>query len=290
MLLNEIKTIFHKELDALYPSEEVNSFFYVLLEELLGLERFILAVRPDYVVSREEEQPLFEALSQLRLQRPIQYVVGRTSFMGLDFIVKEGVLIPRPETEEVVQWVLDMTAENTDFESKSSTFNLLDIGTGSGCIAISLAKNLANAKVYGLDVSELALAVASKNAQENDTAVQFIHTDILGLDSLGMKFNVIVSNPPYVRESEKSEMQPNVLLYEPENALFVPDNDALVFYKSIVKFAATNLENKGMLFLEINQYLGKETVQLLQAHDFSEIELRKDMYGNDRMLKGKIIQ
>ncbi|QCX00278.1 peptide chain release factor N(5)-glutamine methyltransferase [Aggregatimonas sangjinii] len=288
MLLNEIKTIFHKELDALYPSEEVNSFFYLLLEELLGLERFILALRPDYVVSKEEEQPLFEALSQLRLHRPIQYIVGQTNFMGLDFMVKEGVLIPRPETEELVQWVLDVTAEDPVFKNQNSAFNVLDIGTGSGCIAILLAKKWTDAKVYGLDVSESALAVARKNAQENEATVQFIHSNILSLDSLDTKFDVIVSNPPYVRKSEKVDMQPNVLQYEPENALFVPDNDALKFYKAIVDFAATNLENNGMLFLEINQYLGKEAIQLLQGHNFSEIELRKDMYGNDRMLKGKI--
>ena len=285
MLLKEIKKIFHKELDADYAKEEVDSFFYLLIEALLGLERFILALQPNYVVSKNEEQPLFEALSELRLQRPIQYIIGKTSFMGLDFVVNESVLIPRPETEELVQWVLDVITENSKFSNQHGELNILDIGTGSGCIAIALAKNNANAMVYALDISETALAVAQKNANENKVVVHFVQGNVLNLDAFEVKFDVIISNPPYVRASEKVEMQPNVLEYEPGLALFVPDENPLVFYKAIVDFASTNLTENGFLFLEINQNLGKETKALLEAYNFSEIELRKDIFGNDRMLK-----
>lgn len=287
MLLKEIKSIFHKELDTLYPKAEVDSFFYLLIEALLGLERFILALRPDYIVSKEDEQPLFSALSQLRLQQPIQYIIGNTSFMGLDFMVDESVLIPRPETEELVEWVLDVLVKESGVGMQDSELNILDIGTGSGCIAITLAKNFPLAKVYALDVSKMALAVARKNADKNDVIVNFIEADILALEPLDVKFDVIVSNPPYVRESEKAKMRPNVLEHEPGTALFVSDEDPLVFYEAIAHFASNHMAAGANLFLEINQNLGKETKQLLEAHNFSEIELRKDIFGNDRLVRCK---
>ena len=286
MLLKEIKTIFHKELDALYPIEEVDSFFYLVVEELLGLERFILALRPNYVISKEGEKLLFEALSQLRLQRPIQYIIGKSSFMGFDFIVNENVLIPRPETEELVQWVLEGRLKEADFGIQDSELNILGIGTGSGCIAISLAKSISNARVYAIDVSEDALAVARENAKNNEVSITFIQDDILSLAGLDVNFNIMVSNPPYVRESEKAQMQKNVLEYEPDSALFVADEEPLVFYSAIAEFAQRNLTKNGKLFLEINQYLGKETKRVLATENFSEIEMRKDIFGNDRLLKG----
>ena len=283
MLLKEIKLIFHKELDSLYQKEEVTSFFYILIEELLGLERFILALQPNHIISKEEEEPLFLALSKLRLQEPIQYILGKTEFMGLDLMVNEDVLIPRPETEELVQWLIDEVRSDADSTSKIS---ILDIGTGSGCIAISLAKSLPNARLYALDVSEKALHVAKQNALNNAVEVTFLHADILTLKNLENKFDIIVSNPPYVREVEKTQMHENVLQNEPDMALFVPDENPLKFYKAITNFAIENLNSKGRLFLEINQYLGKESKQLLEDHNFSEIELRKDIFGNERMLKG----
>ena len=289
MLLKEIKSIFHKELDTIYSKDEVDSFFHLLIEELLGLERFVLAVQPQHVVSKEEEQPIFEALSQLRLQRPIQYILGKSEFMGLDLMVNQSVLIPRPETEDLVRWILEVV-QSTKYEvqsesNKNNQIRILDIGTGSGCITVSLAKNLPDAKIYGLDVSELALAVAQKNAIQNGVTVSLIHADILTLKSLDQSFDIIVSNPPYVREQEKAEMHNNVLNHEPELALFVSDEKPLVFYEAIAAFAKKNLKPRGKLFLEINQYLGKETEQLLTDHNFSEIELRKDIFGNERMLK-----
>ncbi len=299
MLLKEIKTVYHKELDALYAKEEVASFFYIVIEYYLNLERFVLAVQPNIIISKEEEQPLFEALSQLKLQRPIQYIIGKTNFMELDFVVNETVLIPRPETEALVRWVIEYVREvkcetrrkkraKETVTSKVAALQILDIGTGSGCIAITLAKNLPNTKVFALDVSENALSIAQNNALRNDVSLEFIPADILRLTGLEDAFDVIVSNPPYVRESEKKEIQSNVLDHEPGLALFVPDDDPLLFYKKIVEFAENNLNKKGSLFLEINQYLGEETKSLLKTTIWNEIQLRKDMYGNDRMLMGTL--
>ncbi len=284
MLLKEIKNIYHKELDALYPTEEVDSFFYLTIAHFLSLERFILVLKPDLIINKEEEQPLFETLAQLKQERPIQYILGTTEFMGLNFKVNENVLIPRPETEELVRWILtECHAE----PSRSTKLRILDIGTGSGCIAIALAKNLPRAKVSALDVSEEALEVAKENAKENEVDIEFIHADILKIDLLKVKFDIIVSNPPYVRILEKKKMNYNVLGNEPEIALYVADENPLIFYKGIAEFAKSNLNKNGLLYFEINQYLGDETRSLLKR-DFSEIELKKDMFGNFRMLKGKL--
>ena len=282
MLLKEIKNIYHLELDPLFPKEEVDSFFYLVIDHYLGLERFVLAMQPNLVVSKDQEEPLFYALSQLKLERPIQYILGKAHFCELGFRVDENVLIPRPETEELVYWILKEVQKRSFREG----LRILDIGTGSGCIAISLAKNLPNAKVYALDVSKEALRLARQNARDNGVDIVFLETDILSAEALKDEFDIIVSNPPYVREMEKVEMKNNVVRHEPGLALFVPDRDPLVFYKKITHLAMGHLMKNGMLFFEINQYLGKEMEQLLQANNFSEIELGKDMFGNDRMLKG----
>jgi len=286
MLLKEIKLIFHKELDSFYPKEEVTSFFQLLIAHYFDMERFVLAIQPEMVISKEQETPLFEALSKLKLHEPIQHIIGSTHFMDMNFKVNKNVLVPRPETEELVRWMID-EIQGTKYEVQNEKLRILDIGTGSGCIAISLAKNLPEAKVYALDVSSDALEVAKKNAHLNDVNITFLNQDILELESLEERFDIIVSNPPYVRELEKTEMHTNVLEHEPDLALYVSNDNPLVFYKAITDFAVKNLTKGGALFFEINQYLGKETKQLLIDHNFSEIELRKDMFGNDRMLKGK---
>ncbi|MEO9511351.1 MAG: peptide chain release factor N(5)-glutamine methyltransferase [Flavobacteriaceae bacterium] len=293
MLLKEIKTIFHQELDILYPEEEVNAFFYRLIEHYLKLERFVLVLQPNLTISREEEQPLFEALAELKLQKPLQYILGVAHFMDLELKVNKNVLIPRPETEELVEWILNecLVERPSTERAGSRDLNILDVGTGSGCIAIALARKLPNAKVYAMDVSEGALEVAKSNAELNQVEINFFRADILKLELQPKpkpKFDIIVSNPPYVRELEKNEIKKNVKDYEPSLALFVPDDDALLFYKAIVTSAEKYLMEKGSLYLEINQYLGKETKALLEAHNFLEIELRKDLFGNDRMLKGKL--
>ena len=282
MLLREIKNIYHSELDAIYKQEEVDSFFYLVIGHYLDLERFVLAIKPHLVVTKAEEQPLFEALGQLKLEKPIQYILGSTEFMDLEFKVNENVLIPRPETEELVRWIID------DFEKiENKEINILDIGTGSGCIAISMAKYLKNAKVDALDISEKALEVAKENAFLNKVEVGFIHTDIFKLEYLEEKYDIIVSNPPYVRMLEKEQMTSNVIENEPGLALFVKNKDPLVYYRKIGEFAKLNLKKEGCLYFEINQYLGEETKALLE-NDFSDLELHKDMFGNYRMLKGKL--
>lgn len=282
MRLRDIKDIFWQELQPYYPREEVNSFFYQLVEHYLGVGRFILVLDPGYQISKEKEQPLFEALAQLRQEIPIQYILGKAYFMELAFHVNKQVLIPRPETEELVRWILDDRREMTTSPA------ILDIGTGSGCIAISLAKYWPAAKVTALDISVAALEIAKENARQNSVAISFILADILADFETESSWDIIVSNPPYVRQSEKRSMSNNVKLYEPETALFVPDDSPLLFYEQIARIATGNLKAGGVLYLEINQNLASETRNLLQSHNFFEIELRKDMFGNDRMLRAKL--
>ena len=250
------------------------------------MKRIDLALHPDLVFSEAEIVVWNSILEQLKLEIPVQYLLGKTSFYGLDFEVNENVLIPRPETEELVEWILSNNLIIQKSNPETSGLKILDIGTGSGCIAISLAKNIPNATVFAIDVSEKALATAKKNAEHNAVEVTFINQNILETEDLRQQFDIIVSNPPYVRNLEKEEIKKNVLDNEPHLALFVEDNDALIFYKKIAELAQKNLSENGQLYFEINQYLGKETVDLIEKMNFKNIELRKDIYGNDRMIKG----
>jgi release factor glutamine methyltransferase len=282
MKIKEYRSQFIQELTPIYDAGEAESFFYLILEEKQQLKRIDLALHPDLNFSEEEIVVWNSILEQLKKEIPIQYLLGKTSFYGLDFEVNENVLIPRPETEELVDWII-----NTNLKiQKSGNLKILDIGTGSGCIAISLAKNIPNAEVYAIDVSEKALATAKKNAALNNVNVTFISQNILETEDLKQQFDIIVSNPPYVRNLEKEEIKKNVLDNEPHLALFVEDNDALIFYKKIAELAQKNLSERGQLYFEINQYLGKEMIDLLEKMNFKNIELRKDIYGNDRMIKG----
>jgi release factor glutamine methyltransferase len=284
MKIKEYRTQFIDALTPIYDAGEAESFFYLILEEKKQLKRIDLALHPDLAFSEEEIAVWNSILEQLQQEIPIQYLLGKTSFYGLDFEVNENVLIPRPETEELVEWVLS----NNLIIQESKNLKILDIGTGSGCIAISLAKNIPNAQVFAVDVSEKALATAQKNAQINTVNVTFINQNILETEDLQQQFDIIVSNPPYVRNLEKEEIKKNVLDNEPHLALFVEDNDALIFYKKIAELAQKNLVPNGQLYFEINQYLGKEMVELLEKMNFAAIELRKDIYGNDRMMKSTI--
>ncbi|HLV37959.1 peptide chain release factor N(5)-glutamine methyltransferase [Xanthomarina sp.] len=288
MRLKEIQNIFHTELDGIFGANEVSSFFNILISHYLKLNRIALVLEPDLTISKNEEQPLFEALSRLKVQEPIQYIISETEFFGLPFKVNEHTLIPRPETEELVTFVI----ESSRFKVQDSRpLTILDIGTGSGCIAVSLAKNISNAKVYAIDVSEEALKIAKHNAELNKADIHFFKVDILNsstwnLEFKDLEFDIIVSNPPYVRHLEKKEIKNNVLNYEPHLALFVEDDNPLQFYEAIANFAMDNLNKKGCLFFEINQYLGNETKQLLQDKGFTDLELKPDIFGNNRMLKG----
>lgn len=295
MLLKEYRSTFLEELSALYDEKEIESFFYIVLESFHKKKRIDLALNPAMEMDAIELLRWESILSDLKKQKPIQYILGETEFYGLPFLVNENTLIPRPETEELVEWIISDNDELRQPQSvKSSKLNVLDIGTGSGCIAISLAKNLPNAQVSAIDVSEKALATANKNAEINKVNVNFINVDILNVTDLSelpsssfhlpTPIDIIVSNPPYVRNLEKEEIKPNVLEFEPHIALFVEDNDALLFYRKIAELAQKNLSKNGKLYFEINQYLGKETVELLENLGFTTIELRKDIYGNDRMI------
>ncbi|CAM3865166.1 peptide chain release factor N(5)-glutamine methyltransferase [Flavobacterium sinopsychrotolerans] len=288
MKIKEYRTQFIQELTPIYDAGEAESFFYLIVEEKHQLKRIDLALHPDLVFSEAEIVIWNSILEQLKQEIPVQYLLGKTSFYGLDFEVNENVLIPRPETEELVEWILKRQKLNPETSGESQNIRILDIGTGSGCIAISLAKNLPNATVFAIDVSEKALATAKKNAENNSVNVTFINQNILETEDLGQQFDIIVSNPPYVRNLEKEEIKKNVLDNEPHLALFVEDNDALIFYKKIAELAQKNLSENGRLYFEINQYLGKEMIDLLEKMNFAAIELRKDIYGNDRMVRASM--
>ena len=284
MKIKEYRSQFIQELTAIYDEGEAESFFYLILEEKRLIKRIDLALDPELVFSEKEMEVWNSILEQLKLEIPIQYLLGKTSFYGLDFEVNENVLIPRPETEELVDWIIKENAKIAGFKD----LKILDIGTGSGCIAVSLAKNIPNAQVYANDVSERALATAKKNAAINKVDVTFITQNILEIADLKQQFDIIVSNPPYVRNLEKQEIKKNVLDNEPHLALFVEDDDALLFYKKIAVLAQKNLVESGLLFFEINQYLGEDMIALLEKMNFKNIDLRKDIYGNDRMIRATI--
>lgn len=284
MKIKQYRTQFIKELAPFYDAYEAESFFYLILEDKHQLRQIDLALNHELTFSENDFVVWDSLLAQLKQEVPIQYLLGKTSFYGLDFEVNENVLIPRPETEELVEWIINENA----VENKSKKIKILDIGTGSGCIAISLAKNLPNAEVYGFDISKKAIETAKRNAINNKVDVTFLFQDVLELEELRCKFDVIVSNPPYVRNLEKEEIKKNVLDYEPHLALFVDDNDALIFYRKIAELAKKNFLENGKLYFEINQYLGKEMTDLLEKMNFKNIELRKDIYDNDRMMKGSV--
>ncbi len=279
--VKELKTTLKIKLEGLYPQTEIDSFYAILTEFYFNLKRVDIILNPDLLVDKTKFE---NAIIDLINQKPIQYIIEETEFFGLPFLVDKNVLIPRPETEELVQKILN------DYKLNSKKITLLDIGTGSGCIAISLAKNLKNAKISALDISEKALQIAKKNAVNNKVTIDFILNDILNLKfnskilEENSKFDVIVSNPPYVRDLEKQEIAKNVLDNEPHLALFVKDDNPLLFYDKIADFALKHLKKNGKLYFEINQYLGDETVALLIKKGFKNIILQKDMYGNNRMI------
>ena len=280
MKIREYRNKFIETLTPIYDSGEAESFFYLVLEDQKNLKRIDLALHPEAVLSGEEVAFWNQILEKLKQYIPIQYIIGKTFFFGLEFEVNENVLIPRPETEELVDWILKNNPKN-------AALKILDIGTGSGCIAITLAKNLPNAAVSAIDVSKEALATAQKNAKSNNVSVEFLWQNILETDDLNQQFDLIVSNPPYVRNLEKEEIKQNVLDHEPHLALFVDDHDALIFYRKITELAKENLTQNGQLYFEINQYLGEEMMDLLESNGFQQMELRQDIYGNNRMVFGR---
>ncbi len=286
MQLTTYRTQFVNSLSAVVDEAEALSFFYLVVEQVHQLKRIDLALEPTYTITEAQWQQWESIRLRLLKQEPIQYILGSTSFYGLPFTVNPAVLIPRPETEELVEWILKSFALNRQ-PITDNRQQLLDIGTGSGCIAIALAKNLPEAQVSALDVSAKALEIARLNAQHNGVQINFICQNILETTKLDQQFEVIVSNPPYVRELEKHEILFNVLEHEPHLALFVADEDPLLFYRKIGELAIDSLTPTGSLFVEINQYLGEATLQLFRQIGFTQVELKKDLYGNDRMIRAR---
>lgn len=281
MQLQKFKKRFFLELANSYPETEIQSFFTILIEFKLNLTRIELALQPIIEFNKKDLSFFQKALINLKNNIPIQYIIGETTFFGLTFIVNPHVLIPRSETEELVDWIIKDSKNRIQLK-------ILDIGTGSGCIAITLAKNIPSAEVFALDISTKALEIAKLNAKTNNVSIQFIESDILNLHKLAHTFDIIVSNPPYVRELEKDKMLKNVLENEPHLALFVKNENPLLFYKKITELAKTHLNKNGNLYFEINQYLGNETLDLLQSNGFKKIELKKDIFEVDRMIKATI--
>ena len=299
MNIRSLKTYFFSELQTIQEDSEIESFFFILTEFLHNLKRIDVSLHPDFEVSELDLEKWQTIISELKTEKPIQYITGEAWFYGLRFEVNENTLIPRPETEELVEWIVESQKSKVESQKlnsqnliiqKSNNLTILDIGTGSGCIPITLKKEIPYSFVYAIDISEKALETARKNAFDNQEEVNFIHQDILTSQHLNIStsqhllFDVIVSNPPYVRNLEKQEIKKNVLDYEPHLALFVDDYDALLFYRKIAQLALKSLAPTGKLFFEINQYLGKETVELVEQLGFKNIELRKDFMGNYRMI------
>jgi release factor glutamine methyltransferase len=286
--------IFDDSLKNIYPTDEITSIKYLVISNITGLSKAQLRAFTDRELNAEQWQRLEQIITELQTGKPVQYILGHTEFYGLTFKVNPSVLIPRPETEELVEWIL---LESPKSKVKSQKpFGILDIGTGSGCIPITLKKHLPDAYVSGLDISPEALNTARQNAGLNNVEVKFIEGDILNPNTAILnqvksgeleKYDIIVSNPPYVTEREKGEMHNNVLGFEPHLALFVKDNDPLIFYNAIADFALRQLEKGGLLFFEINENLGKQTVELLTRKLFKNIELRQDIGGKDRMIKAE---
>ena len=269
MTIKHYRAHFNESLKHLYPTSEIDSFFFLILEEYMGLKRIDIVLKSDFLIDKKSLNLMQIATKQLEQEIPIQYIIGKTEFFGLPFNINKEVLIPRPETEELVEQVLKEVSltkickTTTDETTNEKQLKILDIGTGSGCIAISLKKQLPSSKISAMDVSDKALHIAKKNADLNKVDINFIHLDILKTNNLDQLYDVIVSNPPYVRELEKKEMKNNVLNNEPHLALFVDNKNPLLFYNKIAELAENFLTKNGQLHFEINQYLGKETIKLL---------------------------
>ncbi len=262
-----------------YDGQELASITRTICCDLLGVSAATYYIKEKVTLTEEQEQQLDNILKRLQQGEPLQYIEGRTPFCGMEFKVTPAVLIPRPETAELIDWVAS--------EHRHEPLRLIDMGTGSGCIAIALSKRLPQATVEACDISSEALAVAKENNERNGTAVSFYEHDMLShATPLPHSYNIIVSNPPYIMQSEQADMERTVTEWEPHTALFVPDDDALCFYRAIAEIGQTEaLQPGGSIYVEINQRLSAETVELFEAYGYREVELRRDIYGNDRMIR-----
>lgn len=284
--MTETLSYIRESLHGIYPDSEISALTRLIMERVCHLMPHHLLFCRDKVLAEEEKERIREIVGRLKQMEPIQYILGTADFFSLLFEVNPSVLIPRPETEELVDRILAETPDR-----KTARIRVLDIGTGSGCIAIALKKHLPEASVTALDVSEAALEVARRNAKRNNVAVTCLQADVLQMEefkqAVPVMQDVIVSNPPYVRESEKEEMEQNVLANEPHLALFVPNEDPLLFYRQIARFGRDRLKKHGRLYFEINAAFGERTVRLLEAEGYTNVKLYQDLAGRDRMVRAQ---
>ncbi len=274
--LNAIKHYFYHELICL--NDEVEPLFYYALESINNLKRSDFIINPNKIVSTDDLNNWLQLIKHLKQNKPIQYFFGKQSFYGLEFKVNKHTLIPRSETEELVEWIIS--------NHQNKKIKILDIGTGTGCIAITLAKNLPLATVSAIDISDEALSVAKENALSHQVEVDFLNINVLEISELNQVYDIVVSNPPYVRDLEKIEIMPNVLDFEPHQALFVSNEDPLIFYRKILELAKNSLKDNGNIYFEINQYLSDEMKDLFESFAYKNYSLKKDLKGNFRMMKG----
>jgi len=277
--ISEISKEIRNELKLLYPPEEIQSFTYLIFDHLLNYTKIFLHTNSDTELHNNYVIQIREITAKLKVYQPIQYILQTAFFYDMNLSVSPDVLIPRPETEELVNLIISENNNKTGF--------ILDIGTGSGCIAIALAKYLPKMKVSAIDISEKAIDVASKNAKMQNVEVTFWIKNILLNNLNSDRYDIIVSNPPYVMNKEKQLMNSNVLDYEPALALFVPDINPLLFYDAIAKYAKNNLNENGLLYLEINENLSSETASLLANYQFKDIAIIQDINGKNRMIKAR---
>lgn len=273
------------QLYEIYDDREAANIADMVIEHVTGQRKIDRILYKDLPVNATQQEQLEKMAGELLQSCPVQYVLGEAWFKEMKLTVNEHVLIPRPETEELVDWIIDDIKKSGDED-----ISLLDIGTGSGCIPIAIRKKITTATVSAIDISDDALQVAILNSIQQNALVDFLHLDFLDETQWNQfgKYNVIVSNPPYIKASEEKLMAENVLKFEPHLALFVPDNDALLFYKAIAKFSLTHLRSKGYVYVEINEALGEDVVSLFTTHGFSDVVLKKDMQGKQRMVRAHL--
>ena len=287
---------FREELKNLYPKNELENFIFLAFEHYLGFSKTDLIMNKSKNINEPEFLRLNRVVEELKQNKPIQYILEETEFYGLKFKVTPDVLIPRPETEEMVQWIINDTnllkMQGLSQSEKLKKMTILDIGTGSGCIAIVLKKNLSQAKVLATDVSKAALSIARENAKKNGVTITFQYIDLLKYSKFSVSgfenYDIIVSNPPYVRISEQKQMEKNVLDYEPHLALFVGDKNPLLFYDLISDIALKRLKKNGKLYFEINEKYGSAIKRLIIRKGFSNVLLNKDIRGRERMICGQL--
>ena len=282
-LVRNLRKHFASLLEPTYGHDEANALIMILFEHHFKINRIDIALNPDLCLNNQEYAIIEKSVEELLTNRPVQYITGETEFCGMRFSVNENVLIPRPETEELVSLILSADSG----QRTTGKINVLDIGTGSGCIAISLAKSLKDCIVTAVDISGKALEVAKRNAIANHATVDFIQADILLRPQFGRTFDVIVSNPPYICNCEKKDMRPNVLDFEPSTALFVSDDDPLLFYREIINFAQDTLKPDGTIWFEINERFGEDTFLLCRNNGFSNTSVIRDFRDRDRFVRAK---